>query len=48
MVPDKTDVKPTVEELLAKAKKPAQLSSAMHRLYEGKMQVILQYGTLQA
>jgi malate dehydrogenase (oxaloacetate-decarboxylating) len=40
MVPDKTDVKPTVEELLAKAKKPAQLSSAMHRFYEGKMQVI--------
>ena len=40
MVPDKTDNKPTVEELLAKAKKPAQLSSAMHRFYEGKMQVI--------
>jgi len=40
MVPDKTDVKPTVEELLAKAKKPAQLSPAMHRFYEGKMQVI--------
>ena len=40
MIPDKTDVKPTVEELLAKAKKPAQLSSAMHRFYEGKMQVI--------
>jgi malate dehydrogenase (oxaloacetate-decarboxylating) len=33
-------VKPTVEELLAKAKKPAQLSSPMHRFYEGKMQVI--------
>jgi malate dehydrogenase (oxaloacetate-decarboxylating) len=32
--------KPTVEELLAKAKKPAQLSSPMHRFYEGKMQVI--------
>ncbi len=32
--------KPTVEELLAKAKKPAQLSPAMHRFYEGKMQVI--------
>ena len=32
--------KPTVEELLAKARKPAQLSPAMHRFYEGKMQVI--------
>jgi malate dehydrogenase (oxaloacetate-decarboxylating) len=40
MVPEKTDFKPTVEELLAKAKKPAQLSSPMHRFYEGKMQVI--------
>jgi malate dehydrogenase (oxaloacetate-decarboxylating) len=40
MVPDKTGNKPTVEELLAKAKKPAQLSPAMHRFYEGKMQVI--------
>jgi malate dehydrogenase (oxaloacetate-decarboxylating) len=40
MVSDKTDVKPTVEELLAKAKKPAQVSPAMHRFYEGKMQVI--------
>ena len=40
MVPDNVDVKPTVEELLAKAKKPAQLSSPMHRFYEGKMQVI--------
>ena len=40
MVPDNTDVKPTVEELLAKAKKPAKLSSPMHRFYEGKMQVI--------
>jgi malate dehydrogenase (oxaloacetate-decarboxylating) len=30
----------TVEELLAKAKKPAQLSSPMHKYYEGKMQVI--------
>lgn len=40
MVADKSDVKPTVEELLAKAKKPAQLSPAMHRFYEGKMQVI--------
>jgi len=32
--------KPTVDELLAKAKRPAQLSSPMHRFYEGKMQVI--------
>ena len=40
MVSENTDVKPTVEELLAKAKKPAQLSSPMHRFYEGKMQVI--------
>ena len=30
----------TVDELLAKAKKPAQLASSMHRFYEGKMQVI--------
>ena len=33
-------VKPTVDELLAKAKKPALLASPMHRFYEGKMQVI--------
>ena len=32
--------KPTVDELLAKAKKPAQLSPPMHKYYEGKMQVI--------
>ncbi len=32
--------KPTVDELLAKAKKPALLSPPMHRFYEGKMQVI--------
>ena len=30
----------TVDELLAKAKKPAQLSISMHKFYEGKMQVI--------
>ncbi len=29
-----------MDELLAKAKKPAQLSSPMHRFYEGKMQVL--------
>jgi len=40
MVSDKSQVKPTVDELLAKAKKPAQLSPPMHRYYEGKMQVI--------
>lgn len=32
--------KPTVEELLAKAKKPAQLASPLHRFYEGKLQVM--------
>jgi malate dehydrogenase (oxaloacetate-decarboxylating) len=32
--------KPSVEELLAKAKKPAQLSSPMHKFYEGKVQVM--------
>jgi malate dehydrogenase (oxaloacetate-decarboxylating) len=35
-----SEAKPTIDELLAKAKKPAQLSTAMHRFYEGKMQVI--------
>ena len=40
MVATKSDVKPTVDELLAKAKKPAQLSPPMHRFYEGKMQMI--------
>ncbi len=29
-----------VDELLAKARKPAQLSSPLHRFYEGKMQVM--------
>lgn len=32
--------KPTVEELLAKAKKPALLAPSMHRFYEGKVQVM--------
>jgi len=36
----KRENKLTVDELLAKAKKPAQLASSMHRFYEGKMQVI--------
>ncbi len=40
MVNEKNEPKPSVEELLAKAKKPAQLSPPMHRFYEGKMQVI--------
>ncbi len=40
MVAKKTEPKPTVEELLAKAKKPAQIAPAMHRFYEGKMQVM--------
>jgi malate dehydrogenase (oxaloacetate-decarboxylating) len=37
---EKKEKKPTVEELLAKAKKPAQLASPMHRFYEGKVQVM--------
>jgi malate dehydrogenase (oxaloacetate-decarboxylating) len=40
MVAQKPEAKPTVEELLAKAKKPAQIAPAMHRFYEGKMQVM--------
>jgi malate dehydrogenase (oxaloacetate-decarboxylating) len=40
MVAKKTEAKPTVEELLAKAKKPAQIAPAMHKFYEGKMQVL--------
>src|SRR4030067_1245063 len=40
MVAEKAEAKPTVEELLAKARKPAKLSSPMHRFYEGKMQVM--------
>ncbi len=32
--------KPTVEELLAKAKKPLQLAPPLHRFYEGKVQVM--------
>jgi malate dehydrogenase (oxaloacetate-decarboxylating) len=40
MVTEKNQAKPTVDELLAKARKPAQLSPPMHRFYEGKMQVI--------
>jgi malate dehydrogenase (oxaloacetate-decarboxylating) len=40
MVADKTLNKPTVEELLMKAKRPAQIAPALHRFYEGKMQVM--------
>jgi malate dehydrogenase (oxaloacetate-decarboxylating) len=40
MVEKKLEAKPTVEDLLAKAKKPAQIATAMHRFYEGKMQVM--------
>jgi malate dehydrogenase (oxaloacetate-decarboxylating) len=40
MAQEKSQPKPTVEELLAKAKKPLRLSPPMHRFYEGKMQVI--------
>jgi malate dehydrogenase (oxaloacetate-decarboxylating) len=40
LVAEKKEKKPTVEELLAKAKKPALLSPAMHRFYEGKVQVM--------
>jgi malate dehydrogenase (oxaloacetate-decarboxylating) len=32
--------KPTVEELLAKAKKPAEVAPKLHKYYEGKMQVM--------
>jgi malate dehydrogenase (oxaloacetate-decarboxylating) len=40
LVAEKKEKKPTVEELLAKAKKPALLSPPMHRFYEGKVQVM--------
>jgi malate dehydrogenase (oxaloacetate-decarboxylating) len=36
----KEEAKPTVEELLAKAKKPSLLAPPMHRFYEGKVQVM--------
>ncbi len=32
--------KTTVEELLAKARRPAQIAPSLHRFYEGKMQVM--------
>jgi len=40
MSKSKEERKPTVEELLAKAKKPSMLASPMHRFYEGKVQVM--------
>ncbi len=36
----KEERKPTVEELLAKAKKPALLAPPLHKFYEGKLQVM--------
>ncbi len=36
----KRETKTTVEELIAKAKKPALLAPLMHRFYEGKVQVM--------
>ena len=36
----KAESKPSVEELLAVAKKPAQIAPSMHKFYEGKMQVL--------
>jgi len=40
MTATKEERKPTVEELLAKAKKPSQLSPPLHKFYEGKVQVM--------
>jgi malate dehydrogenase (oxaloacetate-decarboxylating) len=40
LVSEKEERKPSVEELLAKAKKPALLAPSMHRFYEGKVQVM--------
>jgi malate dehydrogenase (oxaloacetate-decarboxylating) len=38
--PKKEERKPTVDELLAKAKKPSMLAPPLHRFYEGKLQVM--------
>ena len=38
--PKKQEIQPTVEELLAKAKKPSMLASPLHRFYEGKVQIM--------
>jgi malate dehydrogenase (oxaloacetate-decarboxylating) len=40
LVAENEEKKPTVEELLAKAKKPALIAPGMHRFYEGKVQVM--------
>jgi malate dehydrogenase (oxaloacetate-decarboxylating) len=40
LISEKEERKPTVEELLTKAKKPALLAPSMHRFYEGKVQVM--------
>src|SRR3972149_4715930 len=40
MVAAKQEKKPTVDELLAKAKKPAEQAIPMHKFYEGKLQVM--------
>jgi malate dehydrogenase (oxaloacetate-decarboxylating) len=40
MATEQPEAKPTVEELLAKAKKPAQIAPALHKFYGGKMQVM--------
>jgi len=40
MPKENLEAKPTVEKLLAKAKKPSQLAVPMHRYYEGKVQVM--------
>ncbi len=36
----KQERKPTVEELLAKAKKPSMLAPRLHKFYEGKVQIM--------
>lgn len=40
MVQNKDERKPTVDELLAKAKKPAALAPPLHKFYGGKVQVM--------
>jgi len=40
LVSEREERKLSVEELLAKAKKPALLAQSMHRFYEGKVQVM--------
>src|SRR5512136_2406775 len=37
---EKNERKPTVDELLAKAKKPSMLAPPLHRFYSGKLQVM--------